>query len=51
LRGARSKEGHPGIGLALVYEAVMSAGGTLSIREMSPGTLFLVTVPWLAGTA
>ena len=48
LRGRSSKDGHPGIGLALVSEAVMSAGGTLSVRGMSPGTLFLVTVPWLA---
>jgi GAF domain-containing protein len=47
LRGASSKDGHPGIGLALVSEAVISAGGTLSIRGMSPGTQFLVTVPWL----
>lgn len=45
-RGRSSKEGHPGIGLALVSEAVMSAGGTLDVRGMSPGTLFCVTVPW-----
>lgn len=48
-RGRSSKDGHPGIGLALVSEAVMSVGGTLTVRSMSPGTLFLVHVPWQAG--
>ena len=45
-RGSSSKDGHPGIGLALVSEAVMSAGGTLEVRGMSPGTRFCVTLPW-----
>lgn len=47
-RGRSSKDGHPGIGLALVSEAVMSVGGTLSVRAMSPGTMFVVSVPWQA---
>lgn len=45
-RGQTSKEGHPGIGLALVSEAVASAHGTIEVRPVRPGTVFTVSLPW-----
>jgi signal transduction histidine kinase len=44
-RGATSKRGHSGLGLALVAEAVASAHGTTSVTAMRPGTSFVVTLP------
>jgi GAF domain-containing protein len=44
-RGSSSKDGHPGIGLALVSEAVASAGATLTVGNAAPGALFVVTLP------
>jgi GAF domain-containing protein len=44
-RGLTSKDGHPGIGLALVSEAVASARGTLSISHLQPGVAFCVALP------
>ena len=44
-RGRTSKEGHGGIGLALVSEAVASAHGTVDVRSMVQGTAFHVTLP------
>jgi signal transduction histidine kinase len=44
-RGRSSKDGHPGIGLALVSEAVASAHGTLEMRNARPGAVFCVTLP------
>ena len=44
-RGHSSKDGHPGIGLALVSEAVASAHGTLALRAARPGAVFCVTLP------
>ncbi len=45
VRGSSSKDGHPGIGLALVSEAVASAGATLTVANAGPGALFVVTLP------
>jgi signal transduction histidine kinase len=45
-RGQTSKDGHAGIGLALVSEAVVSAGGTIDVRPARPGTTLSVTLPW-----
>ena len=50
-RGRTSKDGHPGIGLALVSEAVASAHGTVAVRRMAQGTAFLVTLPTGEGIA
>jgi sensor histidine kinase regulating citrate/malate metabolism len=47
-RGHTSKDGHAGIGLALVSEAVASANGTIDVRTARPGTVFSVTLPWEA---
>lgn len=44
-RGVSTKEGHPGIGLALVSEAVHSAHGSLTARRLSKGTAFTVVLP------
>ncbi|MGH2938430.1 MAG: ATP-binding protein [Solirubrobacterales bacterium] len=44
-RGTSSKEGHPGIGLALVSEAVASANGEISVDAKPRGTCFTVTLP------
>jgi len=43
-RGVSTKEGHRGLGLALVREAVTAAMGTVEVRRRSEGTTFLVTV-------
>jgi signal transduction histidine kinase len=44
-RGRSSKDGHAGIGLALVAEAVASASGTISLNSTDRGTTFTVTLP------
>jgi signal transduction histidine kinase len=44
-RGRSSKDGHHGIGLALVSEVVAAAHGTLTIRNMRPGAMFVVKLP------
>lgn len=45
-RGESSKEGHAGIGLALVEAAVTAAHGTIAIEPQSQGTAFRVVLPW-----
>jgi sensor histidine kinase regulating citrate/malate metabolism len=44
-RGFSAKDGHPGIGLALVADAVAAANGEVKVRSESPGTSFRVTLP------
>ena len=44
-RGVSSKAGHPGIGLALVSEAVASANGKITVESKPQGTVFKVTLP------
>jgi GAF domain-containing protein len=44
-RGRSTKDGHPGIGLALVSEAVASAHGSLALRAARPGASFCVKLP------
>jgi GAF domain-containing protein len=46
IRGHSSKRGHRGIGLALVSDAVASAGGSLTVRNVNPGASFLAVLPW-----
>lgn len=44
-RGFTSKDGHAGVGLALVAAAVTAAQGTIRIERCDPGTLFEVVIP------
>lgn len=44
-RGCSSKDGHHGIGLALVSEVVAAAHGTLVMQNMRPGAAFSVVLP------
>ena len=44
-RGGTTKEGHAGVGLALVAEAIASAHGTITVRRMAQGAAFVVTIP------
>jgi GAF domain-containing protein len=44
--GWTRKEGHAGLGLALVAEAVHDAGGTLAIEPLDEGLAFRVSVPY-----
>jgi signal transduction histidine kinase len=44
-RGESGKDGHPGIGLALVSDAVAAANGTVTVRHGRPGTTFKVLLP------
>jgi signal transduction histidine kinase len=44
-RGETTKEGHAGIGLALVAEAIASSHGTITVRRFTEGVAFVVTLP------
>jgi sensor histidine kinase regulating citrate/malate metabolism len=44
--GWTRKEGHAGLGLALVAEAVNDPGGTLTIEPLADGLAFRVAVPY-----
>ena len=44
-RGVSTKDGHAGVGLTLVRDAVAAAGGTLSVESTPQGSTFTVSVP------
>ena len=44
-RGVSTKDGHAGVGLTLVRDAVSAAGGTLSVASTARGSTFTVSVP------
>jgi signal transduction histidine kinase len=45
-RGTSSKPDHPGVGLALVSDAVAAAHGKLTVRSHKQGTTFQVILPY-----
>lgn len=44
-RGATSKDGHQGLGLALAQEAVTAAMGTIEVERVGEETVFRVAIP------
>jgi signal transduction histidine kinase len=44
-RGVSCKEGHAGLGLALIDEAVSAVNGEISVRSEAAGTTFRVVLP------
>jgi signal transduction histidine kinase len=44
-RGRTTKDGHAGIGLALVSDAIASVNGTISVKRFDNGSAFVVSLP------
>ncbi len=47
--GVSTKDGHAGVGLTLVRDAVAVAGGTLSVESTPRGSTFTVSIPMVEG--
>jgi C4-dicarboxylate-specific signal transduction histidine kinase len=43
--GITTKEGHAGMGLALVSRYIEEVGGTIELRDAKPGARFIVRLP------